>query len=90
MSGGATYLCDKSFKEVAIPMSKSFKVVDLGNENAEHLVSAQTPEEAAQSAIGVPLTRSGTAKNLRAKVYWQTSPQQPLLVVRLYERVDQS
>lgn len=51
------------------------------------IVSAPSPEKAAELALGVSLTRSGARQNLRARVYTQKG-NEPMSMVRLYRRVD--
>lgn len=47
------------------------------------IIEAQTPEKAAEIALGVSLTRSGALRNLRARVYSQRVGE-PMNMVRLY------
>ena len=67
-----------------------FRVIDLQSELVEpaaHFVKASTPEAAARKALGADLVRSGRPKNVRARVYFQ-QPDQPMTMVRLYERAE--
>ena len=66
-----------------------YRVVDLLSDVADPapiIIDAQTPEKAAELALGVSLTRSGAKRNLRARVYCE-QPGQPVRMVRLYGRV---
>lgn len=71
-------------------MAKSFKVIDIRDDTKEHWIDAKSAEEAGEKVVGLPLTRSGVARNLKAKVYWQPAPDKPQLMTRLYQRVIQS
>lgn len=65
-----------------------YRVIDLKDEVAEpRIVTARTPEHAALVALGTELVRSGSTKNLRARVYYQPDPAQPKNMVRLYSKV---
>lgn len=66
-----------------------FRVIDLSTETIDpkpKIVSASTPERAAELALGLSLVRSGAKQHLRARVYSQ-HPGQPVNMVRLYTRV---
>lgn len=66
-----------------------FRVIDLqgGTIDPEpKIVAAQSPERAAEQALGVSLVRSGARQDLRARVYYQ-HPDQPMNMVRLYTKV---
>jgi hypothetical protein len=67
----------------------AFRVIDLKllAEDSEVVVKAVTPERAAKLALGVDLVRSGSKRNLRARVYFQ-HPGQSLSMVRLYTKVE--
>lgn len=72
-------------------MSTSYRIVDLRSteDSAEHIVTgAKSPEMAARDALGIELVRSGSPKLLAAKVYWKVSGDEPINVVRLYNKVD--
>ena len=66
---------------------RTFRVVDTQRTTAEldALVTAHTPEAAAQQVLGFDLVRSGPPRSLRAKVYFQEDGQ-PMTMVRLYIR----
>jgi hypothetical protein len=67
----------------------AFRVIDLKlvAEDWEVVVKAITPERTAKLALGVDLVRSGSKRNLRARVYFQ-HPGQSLSMVRLYTKVE--
>lgn len=72
-------------------MSTSYRIVDLRSteDNAEHIVNgAKSPELAARDALGIELVRSGSPKQLAAKVYWKVPGEEPINVVRLYNKVN--
>lgn len=64
-----------------------YRVVDARGNTiaADHVVMAQTPEEAGRTALGVDLVRSGRLVDLVARIYWQT-PGNPQSMVRLYSK----
>lgn len=68
-------------------MALSYRVVDLRTnviDAVEILVDGVTsPESAAEKALGMRLVRSGSRKDLVARVYWQPLGQ-PVTMVRLY------
>jgi hypothetical protein len=65
-------------------MAISYRVVDVRTEAADILVEGvSTPEAAVKEALGLSVFRSGSHKDLVARVYWQTGGQ-PVNMVRLY------
>ena len=71
-------------------MPNEYRVIDLQTEVRDPdppTVTAHTPEKAAELALGVELVRSGRPSNVRARVYFQ-QPDQPMTMVRLYERAE--
>jgi hypothetical protein len=68
-------------------MAISFRVVDLRTDNPDAvdiiIEGVRSPEEAAQQVLGLRVVRSGSKKDLVARVYWQQVGQ-PLTMVRLY------
>lgn len=70
-------------------MTTEYRVIDLQTEtiNPEpKTVMASSPEKAAEQALGLHLVRSGSKRDLRARVYCQQAGQ-PLTMVRLYTKV---
>lgn len=74
-------------------MPTSYRVIDLrlaapDPATAEEIIveGAKSPEAAARQALGVELVRSGSRKDLAARVYWQLTPEATNMV-RLYTRV---
>ncbi len=71
-------------------MTLAYRVVDLredANKAGDIIIEgARTPEDAAREALGLRLIRSGSKRDLAARVYWQHSGQ-PLNMVRLYTKV---
>ncbi|HEY0031871.1 MAG TPA: hypothetical protein VGB81_01250 [Devosia sp.] len=71
-------------------MTLAYRVVDLRPEpkNPEDVIieGARTPEDAAREALGLRLIRSGSKRDLAARVYWQHVGQ-PMNMVRLYTKV---
>lgn len=71
-------------------MTLEYRVVDLradsDTEGDVIIEGARTPEDAAREALGLKLIRSGSKRDLAARVYWQHSGQ-PLNMVRLYTKV---
>ena len=62
-------------------------MVDLRCANLDLVVEgASSPEDAARKALGVEVVRSGSKRDLIAKVYWQPLGQ-PLTMVRLYTKI---
>jgi hypothetical protein len=70
-------------------MALTYRIVDVREklDNAVDILvdSARSPEDAVRQALGVTVVRSGSRKDLVARVYWQ-SLGQPLNMVRLYSR----
>ena len=70
-----------------------YRVVDLGSsviDPEDHVITGvNSPEAAAELALGVKLTRSGRKSELRARVYFQSSGG-ALNMVRLYNLVADS
>ena len=65
-----------------------YRIIDLQVETIEPkeiVVCASSPERAVQDALGVEVVRSGSKRDLRARVYFQ-HPGQPLSMVRLYTK----
>lgn len=70
-------------------MTISYRVVDLRNDvidAQEVLVGGRSPEDAARQILGIDVVRSGSKKDLVARVYWQTVGH-PMYMVRLYRKV---
>jgi phage-related baseplate assembly protein len=65
----------------------NFKVIDLrtGVIEPELQVEARSPEQAAESALGMKLVRSGHARTLVCRVYWNDANNTNM--VRLYSKV---
>ena len=63
-----------------------FRVVDLRSMTItpEYNVEENSPERAAEIALGMRVFRSGGRKNLVCRVYWQS--QESLNMVRLYSQ----
>ena len=71
-------------------MEKSFRVMDLRQADPEAIdaiIDGASPEEAARKVLGIEVVRSGSKRDLVAKVYWQPVGQ-PLTMVRLYAKID--
>jgi hypothetical protein len=67
-------------------MTLTYRVVDLRqpDQHAETEISGvPSPEAAARQVLGMNVVRSGSKRDLVAKVYWQTLGQ-PLTMVRFY------
>lgn len=67
-----------------------YRVIDLRSAVIEPeavLVDATSPENAAETILGIKLVRSGAKAQLCARVYWQ-NPSQPTNMVRLYSEVE--
>lgn len=70
-------------------MAIEYRVIDLQTETIDpepKTVKASSPEKAAELVLGIELVRSGSKRDLRARVYCQ-QPGQPLTMVRLYTKV---
>ena len=71
-------------------MTLAYRVVDLrvdSNTPGDVIIEgARTPEDAAREALGLKLIRSGSKRDLAARVYWQHSGQ-PLNMERRYTKV---
>lgn len=66
-----------------------YRVIDLQTEAIDpnpKIVTASSPEAAAELVLGLKLVRSGNKRDLRARVYSQR-PGQPMSMVRLYQKV---
>jgi len=72
-------------------MTTEYRVVDLrdAHSKTEHTVTGKSPEKAATEVLGLELVRSGSPRDLAAKVYWQRVADEPINVVRLYKKVDE-
>ena len=72
------------------PMANIYRVVDLRGDLAERpettIDGVSSPEAAARKALGIDLVRSGSVRDLVARVYWQLGPD-AINMVRLYSRV---
>ena len=71
-------------------MEKSFRVLGLRQadpDSIDSIIDRASPEEAARKVLGIEVVRSGSKRDLVAKVYWQPVGQ-PLTMVRLYAKVD--
>lgn len=70
-------------------MAVSYRVVDLRipEQDALDVVieNARSPEDAVRQTLGLEVVRSGSKRDLVARVYWQTLGQ-PMNMVRLYSR----
>lgn len=65
-----------------------YRIIDLQVEAInpdEIVVCASSPERAVREALGIEVVRSGSRRDLRARVYFQ-HPGQPLSMVRLYTK----
>ena len=65
-----------------------YRVIDLSSsaiDPDERVVRSTSPERAVLEALGVEVVRSGSKRDLRARVYFQ-HPGQPLTMVRLYSK----
>lgn len=49
-----------------------YRVIDCRSNQItpEHIVTAESPEEAAAAALGLKVMRGGPARDLVARVYW--------------------
>lgn len=69
-------------------MAKVFQVVDLRGDEISAIVvveGATSPEEAARQVLGINVYRSGSRRDLVARVYWQNATG-PKNMVRLYSK----
>lgn len=76
-----------AFYERTMPLE--YRVIDLSSptiDPAEHVVESTSPERAVMEALGIEVVRSGSERDLRARVYFQF-PGQPVSMVRLYSKV---
>lgn len=67
-----------------------YRIIDLQIEAIdpeEIVVCASSPERAVRDALGIEVVRSGSRRDLRARVYFQ-HPGQPASMVRLYTKAD--
>jgi hypothetical protein len=64
-----------------------FRIIDLrtGVIEPEQHVEARSPEQAAETALGMKLVRSGHARSLVCRVYWKDANNTNM--VRLYTKV---
>jgi hypothetical protein len=64
-----------------------FRIIDLrtGIIEPETQVEARSPEQAAENALGLKLVRSGHARTLVCRVYWNDANNTNM--VRLYSKV---
>ncbi len=58
-----------------------------GPEAIDAIIDGASPEEAARKVLGIEVVRSGSKRDLVAKVYWRPVGQ-PLTMVRLYAKID--
>ena len=56
-----------------------------GPDAIDAIIDSGSPEEAARRVLGIAVVRSGSKRDLVAKVYWQPVGQ-PLTMVRLYAK----
>lgn len=56
-----------------------------GADAIDAIIDSGSPEEAARRVLGIEVVRSGSKRDLVAKVYWQPVGQ-PLTMVRLYAK----
>lgn len=73
-------------------MPIEYRVIDLASpaiDPTERVVRSTSPERAVMETLGIAVVRSGSKRDLRARVYFQ-HPGQPLTMVRLYSKVDQA
>lgn len=76
--------------DLAPAMPIQYRVIDLANpaiDPDERIVQSTSPERAVMEALGVEVVRSGSKRDLRARVYFQY-PGQPLSMVRLYSKLE--
>lgn len=69
-------------------MPTQYRIIDLATgavDPQELIVQANSPERAVLVALGVEVVRSGSRRDLRARVYFQ-HPGQPVSMVRLYSK----
>jgi hypothetical protein len=73
-------------------MAMHYRVVDLRPQDTPEIdiiiEGARSPEDAVRRALGLEVVRSGSRRDLVARVYWQMVGQ-PLNMVRLYTRTAQ-
>lgn len=64
-----------------------FRIIDLrtGIVEPELQIEARSPEQAAENALGIKLVRSGHARSLVCRVYWDDANNTNM--VRLYSKV---
>lgn len=65
-----------------------YRIIDLQVEAIDPeqiVVRASSPESAVKDALGAEVVRSGSKRDLRARVYFQR-PGQPVSMVRLYTK----
>jgi hypothetical protein len=84
---GATILF-AVFNSIALgcEMTHNFRVVDVRTK-AERTLQAPSPESAAREVLSQDVVRSGSPRDLVARVYWQDGDN-PMNMVRLYQRVE--
>jgi hypothetical protein len=65
----------------------NFRIIDLRTDvvEPEQRVEARSPEQAAETALGIKLVRSGHARSLVCRVYWDDANNTNM--VRLYSKV---
>ena len=71
-------------------MPTQYRVIDLSSPAIvpdERIVQSTSPERAVMEALGVEVVRSGSKRDLRARVYFQ-HPGQPVSMVRLYSKAE--
>lgn len=69
-------------------MPMRFRIIDLSTGRIDHappMLTAVSPEAAAQQHFGFEVARSGHRNDLVARVYWE-SPGHPVNMIRLYRR----
>lgn len=68
----------------------NYRVIDLRTDTVQPqeiiIEGENSPERAALKALGLELVRSGSNRDLKARVYWQAAGQ-PMNMVRLYTKV---
>ena len=72
----------------AAAMPTQYRVIDLASsaiDPDERIVQSTSPERAVLEVLGVEVVRSGSKRDLRARVYFQ-HPGQPISMVRLYSK----
>jgi hypothetical protein len=65
----------------------NFRIIDLRSDvvEPEQRIEARSPEQAAETALGIKLVRSGHARSLVCRVYWDDANNTNM--VRLYSKV---